>query len=949
MIASNEVTLLSLKSLQDETKKLLDSINLSKKPKKQLLVSLSSNNLTLSNQSKKAKKRRTRFPRNSNEDRSILDLKSNLQLNLIGGNKVTVEILDADSPDVSPRERLTKKQLTFMKETEIALEDQRRVRTAELKFRSQDFKSEHIRILSKADIFVPRPGISMTDLTNEKTRLQCLEDSAREKRRVSSEETQQRVEALGCLRQAMKIQAFFRGHIGRKRAMLLYKLRDLGESTCDWIEVRDQPNGDSWFYNKISGISQWERPEEITDLISSKNNVRRLPQLPEKIKVASGRLSAVKFAAEQVLVAQQREAEEEEELHAAKEVNNILGLQYISPDDNLLAPDGYFKRPHLRETIRSALLETRFDSVSTLLADVDWVQHRRPRTTPTPSRPVDRSRRQMVSVLLPKETLRSQTSKARLNIERRKDPTASSTRDLTIREVSHPGLQKASSGPHSAANMCFGCWSAGHKKSCTLHSDGEKRKKPSETMLLCRNWELGVLRRRYRSEEIQEIFLQKAASLKYDVKRQKFMTVVEQRHPVYRMLSMLITRCNHMAALWVKTVRWANSFVEMMHSGHINTPKAVDLGQRMRDARSRQNLKGLQTFLQKVHGQLPKAPITGYSYAERNGLECLLRKHYDGFLQEEVEIMTVGPVSVPVKLYEPRIYALTPPKTIPMPHAGSTSVTANLETDGICNKVMLRKSSAAWLENLCKILTRDCTRIACSQIKSITPIADIETLRRIKEPVDSTIMFATLGRKSRHGMLDVGGLPFELLVSQLITTYFPAPYGNLVVLEKTTIGPAPTPETSITFTSLLADPVNQTYVYRPLDHILNYRKAPTISIITSSKLADEKYLCGFNRPEQTGETVCFTHGPVLAIVILIDLIMLLLREKGDFVPPPFLLRFRSLLRLCLRRLNQPIPSLRSIVQWQIKPLRLRFVFHTVNASDLVIHFNLSGRWTLSFL
>jgi hypothetical protein len=52
-------------------------------------------------------------------------------------------------------------------------------------------------------------------------------------------------------------------------------------------------------------------------------------------------------------------------------------------------------------------------------------------------------------------------------------------------------------------SMCFGCWSAGSNRQCSLHEDPNGKLKPSQTMLLCRNWDLGILRRRYRSRPIQ--------------------------------------------------------------------------------------------------------------------------------------------------------------------------------------------------------------------------------------------------------------------------------------------------------------------------------------------------------------------------------------------------------------------------------------------------------------
>ncbi|CAN0537293.1 unnamed protein product, partial [Scytosiphon promiscuus] len=54
--------------------------------------------------------------------------------------------------------------------------------------------------------------------------------------------------------------------------------------------------------------------------------------------------------------------------------------------------------------------------------------------------------------------------------------------------------------------VCFNCWSKGSGKTCTLHkadgkADGQARQ--AESALMCKNWDAGDMRRRYRSEERQ--------------------------------------------------------------------------------------------------------------------------------------------------------------------------------------------------------------------------------------------------------------------------------------------------------------------------------------------------------------------------------------------------------------------------------------------------------------
>ena len=55
--------------------------------------------------------------------------------------------------------------------------------------------------------------------------------------------------------------------------------------------------------------------------------------------------------------------------------------------------------------------------------------------------------------------------------------------------------------------ICFNCWSAGTGKTCDMHvPDGPtKIVRGNESVMVCGNWDLGVMRRRYRDEGIQEV------------------------------------------------------------------------------------------------------------------------------------------------------------------------------------------------------------------------------------------------------------------------------------------------------------------------------------------------------------------------------------------------------------------------------------------------------------
>jgi hypothetical protein len=136
-------------------------------------------------------------------------------------------------------------------------------------------------------------------------------------------------------------------------------------------------------------------------------------------------------------------------------------------------------------------------------------------------------------------------------------------------------------------------------------------------------------------------------------------------------------------------------------------------------------------------------------------------------------------------------------------------------------------------------------------------VGGLELIRRVKDPLPSTVKFATLGRKPAPGNLAVGGLPMELLVYQLVNTYVPSQYGSLTLMDKGSISPGVSPEDAIKFNSVVLPPGVQVFVLRPVEHPLNYRRAPTIHISSHVK-PSEGHVYGPNRPEQTGEE--HSHG-----------------------------------------------------------------------------------------
>lgn len=86
-----------------------------------------------------------------------------------------------------------------------------------------------------------------------------------------------------------------------------------------------------------------------------------------------------------------------------------------------------------------------------------------------------------------------------------------------VRGKQVPGEDGVETQGQEVKEICFNCWSKGSGKTCTLHTNtcnkslrgrpgvkaGEIRM--AESALMCNNWDIGVMRRRYRSEELQVV------------------------------------------------------------------------------------------------------------------------------------------------------------------------------------------------------------------------------------------------------------------------------------------------------------------------------------------------------------------------------------------------------------------------------------------------------------
>ena len=432
-------------------------------------------------------------------------------------------------------------------------------------------------------------------------------------------------------------------------------------------------------------------------------------------------------------------------------------------------------------------------------------------------------------------------------------------------------MWKASSA--KGKGVCFNCWSAGKGKRCVLHKDDVASSKgKKESALMCKNWDLGVLRRRYRAEEIQEVFMKSASSLRYDKDRKQFCTVVEQRHPIYRLTSHRLARYNFTSRRKHHCKAWLQSFIELLRTGKVPGSESVNRSAKMLRLRnSLTNLRGVRKYTNTSYTRHPKPPITGTTLAERRGQVKLIVEKVKVFERPEnkkeertFRYIVVDGTPIPYSLYMPRVYELFAPKSIPMPEP---NYKAEPEV-AIPNIYIPEEQAAAWMERLVSRIARDVETQAKLMIKTMSPIPGIDKLKRTKYPPPLTIKFATFARKPTKNNMAVGGLSAELTVYELVTTYVPPQYGHFTVMDRASIAPDISAEITATFRTAAVNPLTQIYVERMLQHPLNSRRPPTITLSTAMDPSN-KYYFGFNRPNQTGEeephgfrTAVFCMAPI---------------------------------------------------------------------------------------
>jgi hypothetical protein len=162
--------------------------------------------------------------------------------------------------------------------------------------------------------------------------------------------------------------------------------------------------------------------------------------------------------------------------------------------------------------------------------------------------------------------------------ERTVDPNADDTASEANSDAGGAMVKKGGSSLKKSKGrkkkqVCFACWSAGDDmvKRCDLHEDDENAPDDGrdDSILMCGNWNVHALRRRYRAEELQEVFAKAVSSLRWDLNRKQFVTVIECRHPIYRMINGMLELLNKRKSRMDHARAWFKSILEDLRAGKI--------------------------------------------------------------------------------------------------------------------------------------------------------------------------------------------------------------------------------------------------------------------------------------------------------------------------------------------------------------------------------------------
>ena len=476
----------------------------------------------------------------------------------------------------------------------------------------------------------------------------------------------------------------------------------------------------------------------------------------------------------------------------------------IDEDLRLFQADGS-ARKSLRNTISSALTGSKFDSVPSLLAGdlpSGWNNH----LDIGPASSFREKSQNMVSVMRSTRTSMKHTP---------------SNDAVDLSEPKSLSLQDVSFGFESTGvaevekEVCYNCWSSGDGTNCQIHAKSKLDSIASQNLSMCSNWNAEFLRRKYRAEDIQEVFDQQSQSLVFDKSQKQFLTKEEAKHPVYRLINQHVACLNSVYQRRQKTKIWFTSFIQRLKEGSFQNNRSAQSAKVLCLRGTKDNMAQVQKIKSEMIEQLPKAPVTGTTMREKLGHDQILVKstvNVDGE-EKSSNFIIVGPTPVPKALYRPRRYEATP------------TIKFVLHVD-----------------------KKDRER----SYSNDTYLSDLN-FDMLHQDHNNFVQYVTFGRKGSNDNLAVGGLSAEILMSRRFTSCFPPQYKNITCSEERILLP-PKQTNPLTVPTLEVPPDKLTYIRRELVTPLDTRRPPTIMTKVGIDQEKDRHYFGLNRVEQTGET-----------------------------------------------------------------------------------------------
>ena len=458
--------------------------------------------------------------------------------------------------------------------------------------------------------------------------------------------------------------------------------------------------------------------------------------------------------------------------------------------DRLFYADGT-SNIKLQSAISRALHVSQFDSISTLLASNRVMKSLHQRTHQL-GRSETNYTQSLTSMFLQHEVKRMASlpmiDNSKLKIKAKNTKKASTVMkisSLSLREVPAIKLNENRSkvdDRRENQSTCFNCWSAGAGLTCMLKNKVIDKSFQMEkcNLFLCSNWDIRLLRRRYRFIEFHEVPIQSTTMLKYDKFQKKFKTVTEFSHPIYRFVATKVAKENYVRRRTWRIKIWLKSFTDMFASESFPEWLKIDYveaSSNIQLIRSLKRRREVENFSRTQLRCLPHAPITGTSYSEICGKERLIdnqKVSVDGSNSSTKNLIRIGHALSPKEFFN---HSVVYPKNV---------LTCRLSYQGYSSGIEKISSIELYIEHIITTSLNQATNILSFLANSIN--STNSTFVWSGNPTFDLLISlkaAHVEKKKRQNVTSV----FKASVSGRLTTRIPCQYRDNRCLDVCIIQP----------------------------------------------------------------------------------------------------------------------------------------------------------------